>query len=40
MLLNSCLKLWIFFIKEANYDMLNLAKLVWPNGITGTIVLG
>lgn len=26
--------------KEANYDMLNLAKLVWPNGITGTIVLG
>lgn len=26
--------------KEANYDMLNLSKLVWPNGITGTIVLG
>lgn len=26
--------------KEANYDMLNLAKLVWPNGVTGTIVLG
>lgn len=26
--------------KEANYDMLNLAKLVWPDGITGTIVLG
>lgn len=26
--------------KEANYDMLNLAKLVWPEGITGTIVLG
>lgn len=26
--------------KEANYDMLNLAKLVWPKGITGTIVLG
>lgn len=26
--------------KEANYDMLNLAKLVWPNGITGTLVLG
>lgn len=26
--------------KEANYDMLNLAKLVYPNGITGTIVLG
>lgn len=24
----------------ANYDMLNLAKLVWPKGITGTIVLG
>lgn len=26
--------------QEANYDMLNLAKLVWPKGITGTIVLG
>lgn len=26
--------------KEANYDMLNLAKLVWPNGVTGTLVLG
>lgn len=26
--------------KEANYDMLNLAKIVWPKGITGTIVLG
>lgn len=26
--------------KEANYDMLNSAKLIWPNGITGTIVLG
>lgn len=26
--------------KEANYDMLNLAKLIWPNGMTGTIVLG
>lgn len=26
--------------KEVNYDMLNLAKLVWPNGITGTIILG
>lgn len=26
--------------KEANYDMLNLAKLVWPDGVTGTIVLG
>lgn len=26
--------------KEANYDMLNLAKLVWPNGMTGVIVLG
>lgn len=26
--------------KEANYDMLNLAKLVWPKGLTGTIVLG
>ena len=26
--------------KEANYDMLNLAKLVWKDGITGTIVLG
>ena len=25
---------------EANYDMLNLAKLVWPDGITATIVLG
>lgn len=26
--------------KEANYDMLNLAKIVWKKGITGTIVLG
>ena len=26
--------------KEINYDMLNLAKLVWPNGLTGTLVLG
>ena len=26
--------------KEANYDMLNLAKFVWKGGITGTIVLG
>ena len=26
--------------KEANYDMLNLAKIVWPKGVTGTIVLG
>lgn len=26
--------------KEANYDMLNLAKIVWPKGKTGTIVLG
>lgn len=26
--------------KAANYDMLNLAKLVWPKGLTGTIVLG
>lgn len=26
--------------KEANYDMLNLAKNVWKNGLTGTIVLG
>ena len=26
--------------KEANYDMLNLSKLVWPYGITGIIVLG
>lgn len=26
--------------KAANYDMLNLAKLVFPQGITGTIVLG
>ena len=26
--------------KVVNYDMLNLAKLVWPDGITGTIVLG
>ena len=26
--------------KEANYDMLNLAKLVWPKGVTGTLVLG
>lgn len=26
--------------KEANYDMLNLAKLVFPNGIQGTIILG
>lgn len=26
--------------KEANYDMLNLAKLIWKDGITATIVLG
>lgn len=26
--------------KEANYDMLNLAKNVWKKGLTGTIVLG
>lgn len=26
--------------KEANYDMLNLSKLIWPYGITGIIVLG
>lgn len=26
--------------KEANYDMLNLAKNVWKEGVTGTIVLG
>lgn len=26
--------------KEANYDMLNLAKLVFPNGIQGDIILG
>ena len=26
--------------KEVNYDMINLAKLVWPDGFTGTIVLG
>lgn len=26
--------------KEANYDMLNLAKLIWPNGVVGTLVLG
>lgn len=26
--------------KEANYDLLNLAKLVFPNGLTGTLVLG
>lgn len=26
--------------KEVNYDLLNLAKLVWKKGITGTIVLG
>lgn len=26
--------------KEINYDLLNLAKLVWKNGLTGTIVLG
>ena len=26
--------------KEANYDMLNLAKFVWKDGITGIIVLG
>ena len=25
---------------EANYDMLNLSKLVWKDGITATIVLG
>lgn len=26
--------------KEANYDMLNLAKIVWKKGVTGTIILG
>lgn len=26
--------------KEVNYDLLNLAKLVYPKGITGTLVLG
>lgn len=26
--------------KEVNYDLLNLAKLVYPNGIKGTIILG
>lgn len=26
--------------KEVNYDMINLSKLVWPDGITGTIILG
>ena len=26
--------------KEINYDLLNLAKLVWKDGVTGTIVLG
>lgn len=26
--------------KETAYDMINLAKLVWPNGLTGEIVLG
>ena len=26
--------------KEANYDMLNLAKNVWKEGLTGTIILG
>lgn len=26
--------------KEANYDMLNLAKNVWKKGLTGTIILG
>lgn len=25
---------------EANYDMLNLAKLIWKDGITATIILG
>ena len=25
---------------EVNYDMLNLAKLIWKDGITGTIILG
>lgn len=26
--------------KETAYDMINLAKLVWPNGLTGEIILG
>lgn len=26
--------------KEMNYDMLNLAKIVWEDGLTGSIVLG
>lgn len=26
--------------KEANYDLLNLAKIVFPNGMSGTIILG
>ena len=26
--------------KEVNYDLLNLAKLVFPKGITGTLILG
>lgn len=26
--------------KEINYDLLNLAKIVWPDGLTGTLVLG
>lgn len=26
--------------KAVNTDMLNLSRLIWPNGITGTIVLG
>ena len=26
--------------KEMNYDMLNLAKIVWKDGLTGTLVLG
>ena len=26
--------------KEVNYDLLNLAKLIFPKGITGTLILG
>ena len=26
--------------KEVNYDLLNLAKIVFPNGMSGTIILG
>ena len=26
--------------KEINYDLLNLAKIVWKDGLTGTLVLG